>query len=218
MSLTAPVAHSQTEATQALNARAKSLELNTQYVPPPGDTDGALRIRLRENHVLVRVHYRDSIRPSQPENVGYFTAPYAERAKLGTPKIDREKRTVEVTMPNGTGAHGEAGRQSGLRDAADREDRCVLQAVDREERAPGSEDATVAHGRSCCPAGDDAGGNRPIAGFRQAVETAFDPAGMTAAFVVTYRGRIIAERYGENITHDDAARELVDGKERDRNA
>src|SRR5260370_36917118 len=36
------------------------------------------------------------------ENVGYFTAPYAERARLGTPKIDRENRTVHVTMPNGT--------------------------------------------------------------------------------------------------------------------
>jgi CubicO group peptidase (beta-lactamase class C family) len=35
---------------------------------------------------------------------------------------------------------------------------------------------------------------------QQAVQAAFDPAGMTAAFVVTYRGRIIAERYGEHIT------------------
>ncbi len=40
-----------------------------------------------------------------------------------------------------------------------------------------------------------------IAKLKHAVETAFDPAGMTAAFVVTYKGRIIAERYGENITH-----------------
>jgi len=37
--------------------------------------------------------------------------------------------------------------------------------------------------------------------IQQAVDVAFDPAGMTAAFVVTYKGRIIAERYGENITH-----------------
>jgi CubicO group peptidase (beta-lactamase class C family) len=33
-----------------------------------------------------------------------------------------------------------------------------------------------------------------------AVEAAFDPAGMTAAFVVTHRGEIIAERYGEGVT------------------
>src|SRR5437870_2830791 len=36
---------------------------------------------------------------------------------------------------------------------------------------------------------------------KQAVEAAFEPAaGMTAAFVVTWRGRLIAERYGEGIT------------------
>jgi CubicO group peptidase (beta-lactamase class C family) len=33
-----------------------------------------------------------------------------------------------------------------------------------------------------------------------AVDAAFDPAGMTAAFVVTYKGRLVAERYGEGIT------------------
>src|SRR5207248_10129275 len=36
------------------------------------------------------------------ENVGDFTAPYEVSAKLGVPKIDREKRTVGVRMPNGT--------------------------------------------------------------------------------------------------------------------
>src|SRR5438046_2705731 len=36
--------------------------------------------------------------------------------------------------------------------------------------------------------------------IQQAVDAAFDPAGMTAAFVVTYKGRLIAERYGEHIT------------------
>ena len=37
--------------------------------------------------------------------------------------------------------------------------------------------------------------------LQQALDAAFDPAGMTAAFLVTYKGQIIAERYGENITH-----------------
>src|SRR5947208_11897862 len=35
------------------------------------------------------------------ENVGYFTAPYAERAKLGKPIIDRAGGAVHVTLPNG---------------------------------------------------------------------------------------------------------------------
>src|SRR5205085_4590089 len=101
LSMTALVAQSQTEARQALIARAKSLELNTPYEPPPGDpmehyASGYAKIMCSSVFIT-------GLDPKfAAENVGYFTAPYAERAKLGTPKIDREKRTVQVTMPNGT--------------------------------------------------------------------------------------------------------------------
>jgi CubicO group peptidase (beta-lactamase class C family) len=55
------------------------------------------------------------------------------------------------------------------------------------------------------PMGDLVPSSPPPAGMnlakvKEAVEAAFDPAGMTAAFVVTYRGTIIAERYGDKIT------------------
>src|SRR5436853_2335582 len=99
--VTAFLAHGQTAAREALNARAKSLELDTQYVPPPGDAmehyaSGYAKIMCSSVFIT-------GLDPAfAAENVGYFTAPYAERAKLGTPKIDREKRIVEVTMPNGT--------------------------------------------------------------------------------------------------------------------
>src|SRR3954462_13240764 len=48
--------------------------------------------------------------------------------------------------------------------------------------------------------------------IQQAAEAAFDPAGMTAAFVVTYKGRIIAERYGEHITPTTALESWSMGK------
>src|SRR5258708_34275423 len=35
------------------------------------------------------------------ENVGFFTAPYGERAKLGKPVIDRANKAVHVRLPNG---------------------------------------------------------------------------------------------------------------------
>src|SRR5262249_60667570 len=45
------------------------------------------------------------------------------------------------------------------------------------------------------PAGID------VARVRRAVDAAFEPAaGMTAAFLVTWKGRIIGERYGEGVT------------------
>src|SRR5215475_3252098 len=35
------------------------------------------------------------------ENLGYFVAPYAERAKIGKPVIDQGAKAVHVTLPNG---------------------------------------------------------------------------------------------------------------------
>ena len=35
------------------------------------------------------------------ENVGFFTGPYEERARLGRPVIDRTAKAVHVTLPNG---------------------------------------------------------------------------------------------------------------------
>src|SRR3981189_2527504 len=101
LSLIVPVAQGQSDARQTLIERAKSLELNTPYVPPPGDplehyASGYAKI-MCSSIFVTRLDPAFAI-----ENVGYFTALYAERAKLGTPKIDREKRTVHVTMPNGT--------------------------------------------------------------------------------------------------------------------
>src|SRR6266852_4246404 len=88
--VTALVAQAQSDARQALIARAKSLELNTPYVPPPGDpmehyASGYAKIMCSSVFIT-------GLDPAfAAENVGYFTAPYAERAK----------RTVQVTMPNG---------------------------------------------------------------------------------------------------------------------
>jgi hypothetical protein len=35
------------------------------------------------------------------ENVGFFTAPYEMRAKLGKPVIDRANKAVHITLPSG---------------------------------------------------------------------------------------------------------------------
>ena len=192
------VAHGQSAATQALIARAKSLELNTPYVPPPGDAiehyaSGYAKIMCSSVFV-------SGLDPAFAiENVGYFTAPYAERAKLGAPKIDRAKRTVEVAMPNGTvrtakqvGSQGCVTLPVGKSDVLFKPS-IVKSALPDAKTQPWPMGDVLPAGP--LPAGVDS------AKIQQAVEAAFDPAGMTAAFVVTYKGRIIAERYGENITH-----------------
>ncbi|HXL10731.1 MAG TPA: hypothetical protein VN955_05010, partial [Gemmatimonadales bacterium] len=84
----------------SLIARAKSLELSTPYVPPPGTSlehDAAGFVQIMCSAVFITGLDPDFA----AENVGYFTAPYAERAKLGKPIIDRAGRAVHVTLPNG---------------------------------------------------------------------------------------------------------------------
>ena len=196
-------------ARRALIARAKSLELPTNYVPPPGEkiehyASGYAKI-------MCTAVFVSGLDPAfAAENVGYFTAPYEERAKLGTPKIDRQKRTVEVTMPNGTVRVAKHVASQG----------CVTLPLGKTDvfftpsivtpRVPDPKTTPWPMGdmlpNDPAPAGVD------MTKVRAAVDAAFDPAAMTGAFVVTYTGRIIAERYGENITPTTALESWSMGK------
>ncbi len=197
LSAVAAIAQTPADARRLLVARAKSLELNTPYVPPPGDplehyASGYAKI-------MCSAVFVSGLDPAfAAENVGYFTAPYAERAKLGTPKVDRARRTVEVTMPNGTvrvakqvGSQGCVTLPIGKTDVFFTPS-IVRSALPDPKTQPWPMGDVTPTG--ALPAGVD------LARVQQAVDAAFDPAGMTAAFVVTYKGRIIAERYGDNIT------------------
>ena len=83
----------------ALLARAKAVELNTPYVPPPGDplelnTAGYAKI-------MCSAVFITGLDPDfAAQNVGYFTSPYNQRALVGKPVIDRVNK--EVTSPSPT--------------------------------------------------------------------------------------------------------------------
>src|SRR5512134_3406635 len=102
ISLVAPATVSQDRAAQrqALIARAKSLELTTPYVPPPGDplahhASGYAKI-------MCSAVFITGLDPEfAAQNVGGFTSPFAERAKVGKPVVDRAQKAVHVTLPNG---------------------------------------------------------------------------------------------------------------------
>jgi hypothetical protein len=180
------VAHSQADTRQGLIVRAKSLELNTPYVPPPGDplehyASGYAKI-MCSSIFVTRLDPAFAI-----ENVGYFTALYAERAKLGTPKIDREKRTVHVTMPNGTVRIAkQVGSQGCVTLPIGKTDVFFKPSIVK-SALPDSKTQPWPMG-DVLPAGDVPAGI-DHAKIQQAVEAAFDPAGMTAAFVVTFHHR-----------------------------
>ena len=182
----------------SLIARAKSLELNTPYLPPPGDA--------LEHHaagfvqVMCSAVFITGLDPDfAAENVGYFTAPYKQRAKLGKPIIDRAGKAVHVTLPNGGRRTARFLGDQGCVTLPTGQTSFSFKPVPVASVLP--DPATQAWPMGDVLPRDPLPSELDTAAIRAAVDTAFQPAaGMTAAFVVTWKGRIIGERYGEGIT------------------
>jgi CubicO group peptidase (beta-lactamase class C family) len=194
----AMTAEAQTSANNALIARAKSFELDTPYVPPPGDPLAHHAAGYAK--VMCSAVFMTGLAPEfAAENVGFFTAPYGERAKLGKPVIDRPNRAVHVMLPGGVTRTAKYLGSQG----------CVTLPIG--QSAVNFTPVTVKSvlpdpSTQPWPLGDMLPQEPPpaeidAAKLKAAVNAAFQPAeGLTAAFVVTWKGRLIAERYGEGLT------------------
>ncbi len=183
-------------ATAALIARAKSLELATPYVPPPGDPlshHAAGYAKILCSAVFITSLDLDFA----AENVGFFVAPVAQRAKLGKPVVDRTAREVRVALPSGVTRVARYVGDQGCLTLPEGESTPRFTPKPIAKWTP---DSTTpwpmgdALPNEPLPAGLDA------AALKSVVDAAFDPAAMTAAFVVTWKGRIVAERYRPGIT------------------
>jgi CubicO group peptidase (beta-lactamase class C family) len=172
----------------ALIARARALELSTPHIPPPGDP--------LEHHaagfakVMCSAVFITGLTPDfAAENVGFFTAPYEERARMGKPVIDRSRKTVRVRLPGGIERTAVYLGDQGCVTLPKGRQAVGFTPVRIERRLAGDPPLRP------LPEGLD------ISKVRQAVGAAFEnPAAMTAVFVVTWKGRIVGERYGPGIT------------------
>ena len=183
---------------ETMLARAESLELDTDYVPPPGDaldhhTSGFAKI-------LCSAVFITGLDPDfAAENVGYFSSPYEERSKVSERVVDRENKAVHLTLPNGVTRTAKFLGDQGCVTLPIGEDGAHYDPVEVESKLPDPATQPWPMGDVLyddpMPAELDAGK------VAAAVDAAFEPAeGLTAAFVVTWRGRIIGERYGDGIT------------------
>ena len=183
---------------QALVARAKSLELKTAYVAPPGDplahhASGFAKI-------MCSAVFITGLDPDfAAANVGFFVSPPRERAKMSKPVIDRAGRAVHVALPNGVTRTAKYLGSQGCVTLPVGKDTVNFTPVQVTSRLPDPSTQPWPMG-DVLPAAP-LPTELDTVKVRRAVDAAFEsPAEMTAAFVVTWRGRLIAERYGEGIS------------------
>ena len=196
--LAAAPARAQQAAAPDLLPRAKSLELPTPYVPPPGDPLSHHAAGYAK--VVCSAVFMTGLDPDfAAENLGYFVAPPAERAKLGKPVVDRDAREVRIALPTGNTRVARHVGDQGCVTLPEGETSLRYTPRPIAKRPPASPTTPWPMGDAFpsdpLPPGLDA------AAVKSAVDAAFEPAeAMTAAFVVTWKGRLVAERYGPGIT------------------
>ena len=183
-------------------ARADSLEIKTEYIVPPGDalvhhTAGFAKI-------MCSAVFITGLDPEfAAANVGGFASPFHQRKNVGKPVIDFKRKSVSITLPGGI-----------TRTAiylGDQAQGCVTLPLGSEKifyepekvkrNLPDANKTPWPMGdvlsKDPMPAEVD------IAKVEAALDSAFGiPEALTAAVVVTYKGRIIGERYADGITKD----------------
>ncbi len=183
--------------TAALIARAASRELDTEYVPPPGEalhhqTAGFAKI-------LCSAVFITGLDPDDAaENVGGFISPFGERHHVVDTIVDFERQLVSLTLPDGVTRTAKRYRNQG----------CVAHPIGEDSiyYAPSEVARNLPPAESTrWPMGDvlpDGPWPEQLdkAKVEQAIEVGFGPPeAMTLGLVVTYNGRIIGERYGDDV-------------------
>ncbi|MGW8178485.1 MAG: serine hydrolase, partial [bacterium] len=189
-----------TSSTDNLLKRAAELELDTEYIPPPGDP--AVHHAAGFAKILCSAVFISGLDPDfAAENIGYFTSPYEERAAVEEKRIDYDQRLVHVTLSNGV-----------VRTAGFVEDQGCITFPAGEESIyfapttvtnslpdPSSQPWPLGDLASDDPFPSEVDGSK----VESALEAAFEPEqGLTAAFLVTWKGQIIGERYRKGIKID----------------
>ncbi|HEY7288767.1 MAG TPA: serine hydrolase [Vicinamibacterales bacterium] len=177
----------------ALSKRAKPFELDTPYVPPPGDplehnTSGYAK-------TMCSAVFITGLDPDvAAESVGYFTGPYEERKKVGKPVVDRDKKEVRISLPNGTTLVARYFGSQGCITLPPGKNDVFFKPVDVPRHLPDAKTTAWPMGDvlSSDPLPPEINADK----LKRAIDAAFEPAdALTSAFVVTYKGRLVGERY-----------------------
>ncbi len=189
-----------TETRSPLQVRADSLELPGRWTAPPGDalahsTSGFAK-------TLCSAVFLTGLDPADAAaNVGFFTSPPAERVHVTDTIVDYERQRVSLVLPSGIARSAQRYGSQGCVWLPIGEDsvRFTPSVVAPRVPDPATTDWPMGDRlpHSPWPAEIDS------AKVMAALDTAFGgPEAMTLGLVVTYRGRILGERYAEDIGID----------------
>jgi hypothetical protein len=186
-----------------LVARAAEFELDTEWETPPGNPlEHSLAGFAKILCSAVFITGRDVAEAAEAaENAGYFVSRPEERTIVTDTVVDLDDRAVHLTMNNGVTRTAKFYDDQG----------CVTlpEGAESVEFTPVKVTSNLPDAMSQPWPMGDVLPDEPLpaevdeAKVAEAVAAAFDPPeGMTAAFVVTYKGRIIGERYMEGLDKD----------------
>ena len=183
--------------TESLIARAQAFELDTEYNPPPGEalhhqTAGFAKI-LCSGVFITGLDAADAA-----ANVGGFISPFDERRHVVDTVVDYEQERVALTLPDGVTRTAKRYENQGCVAHGIGEDSVHFVPTTVERNLPPA--ATTPW-----PMGDVLS-DAPLPSeidmekVEEALDIGFGPAeARTLGLVVTYKGRILGERYGEGI-------------------
>ena len=183
--------------TESLIARAQAFELDTEYNPPPGEalhhqTAGFAKI-LCSGVFITGLDAADAA-----ANVGGFISPFDERRHVVDTVVDYEQERVALTLPDGVTRTAKRYENQGCVAHGIGEDSVHFVPTTVERNLPPA--ATTPW-----PMGDVLSdvpwpSEIDMEKVEEALDIGFGPAeARTLGLVVTYKGRILGERYGEGI-------------------
>ena len=183
--------------TESLIARAQAFELDTEYNPPPGEalhhqTAGFAKI-LCSGVFITGLDAADAA-----ANVGGFISPFDERRHVVDTVVDYEQERVALTLPDGVTRTAKRYENQGCVAHGIGEDSVHFVPTTVERNLPPA--ATTPW-----PMGDVLSdvpwpSEIDMQKVEEALDIGFGPAeARTLGLVVTYKGRILGERYGEGI-------------------
>ncbi|MFQ6047621.1 MAG: serine hydrolase domain-containing protein, partial [Gemmatimonadales bacterium] len=185
---------------EALISRAAQYELNTVWEEPPGDPMEHAMAGFAK--VLCSAVFITGLEVADAaEKIGYFVSKPEERELVTDTVVDLEHRAVHLTLNTGVSRTAKFYGDQGCVTLPAGSDSVYFEPVPVRSALPDPMSQPWPMGDVL--SGEPLPAEIDLAKLAEAVDAAFDPPeGMTAAFVVVYRGRIVGERYMEGMNKD----------------